>query len=52
MVYSLERNGLIEGRWQRRKRVYKLTDKGKETIKTTQKFYEKIQILVAKLFGA
>ena len=52
VIYSLERNGLIEGIWNSRKRVYLLTDKGKETIKTTQKVYEKIQILVAQLFSA
>jgi len=28
----MERNGLIEGRWAQRKRVYSLTEKGKETI--------------------
>lgn len=52
VVYSLERNGLIEGRWDRKKKVYKLTDKGKQTIKTTQKLHERIQILMAQLFGA
>jgi len=50
-IYFLERNGLIEGILKRRKRVYRLTDKGKETIQTTQKLYEKIQTLVAQLFG-
>lgn len=52
VVYSLERNGLIEGSRDRKKRVYKLTDKGKQTIKTNQKLHERIQILVAQLFGA
>jgi DNA-binding PadR family transcriptional regulator len=28
LLYSLERNGLIEGVWEERKRVYKLTQKG------------------------
>jgi DNA-binding PadR family transcriptional regulator len=27
LLYSLERNGLIEGTWNERKRVYKLTEK-------------------------
>ncbi|MGD6933996.1 MAG: PadR family transcriptional regulator [Candidatus Bathyarchaeia archaeon] len=31
LLYSLERNGLIEGVWVERKRVYKLTDKGAKT---------------------
>jgi DNA-binding PadR family transcriptional regulator len=28
LLYSLERNGLVEGIWIERKRVYKLTEKG------------------------
>ena len=28
LLYSLERNGLVEGVWIERKRVYKLTEKG------------------------
>lgn len=52
VMYSLERNGLIEGIWKSRKRVYTLTDKGEETIKTIKNVYERIQILVAQLFGA
>lgn len=31
LLYSLERDGLIEGTWNQRKRVYVLTDKGQET---------------------
>jgi DNA-binding PadR family transcriptional regulator len=33
VLYPLERNGLISGASMQRKRVYRLTDKGKETIK-------------------
>ena len=32
LLYSLERNGLVEGVWEERKRVYKLTPKGEKTI--------------------
>ena len=32
LLYSLERNGLVEGVWRERKRTYKLTDKGEDTI--------------------
>ncbi len=32
LLYSLERNGLVEGLWIERKRVYKLTEKGAQTI--------------------
>jgi DNA-binding PadR family transcriptional regulator len=31
-LYSMERDGLIKGEWNGRKRVYQLTEKGKETI--------------------
>jgi DNA-binding PadR family transcriptional regulator len=31
LLYSLERNGLIEGNWIERKRVYKLTERGAKT---------------------
>src|SRR4030042_2746970 len=33
LLYSLERNSLVEGVWEERKRVYKLTEKGENTIK-------------------
>ena len=32
LLYSLERNGLIEGVWEERKRVYKLTSKGEKRL--------------------
>ena len=34
LLYSLERNDLVEGVWIERKRVYKLTEKGAGTIET------------------
>lgn len=34
LLYSLERNNLVEGVWDERKRTYKLTAKGKHTIET------------------
>lgn len=34
LLYSLERNNLVEGVWDERKRTYKLTVKGKHTIET------------------
>jgi DNA-binding PadR family transcriptional regulator len=34
LLYSLERNGLIEGTWNERKRVYKLTNKGEKDRKS------------------
>jgi DNA-binding PadR family transcriptional regulator len=32
LIYAMERKGLIRGIGERRKRVYKLTEKGKETV--------------------
>ena len=43
LLYSLERNGLIEGVWEERKRVYKLTQKGEKTIDTLLGASDKIK---------
>jgi len=43
LLYSLERDGLVEGRWNQRKRVYTLTDKGEKTIEAIMKANEKIK---------
>lgn len=49
LLYSLEREGLIEGRWNHRKRVHILTDKGERTIKTILNANNDIQYLVRNL---
>lgn len=49
VLYTLERKGLIEGMFSRRKRVYKLTDLGKETINIILNAYEKIENFMAIL---
>jgi len=49
ILYSLERNELIKGIRNRKKRVYKLTDKGEETINTILNAYGKIENFVATL---
>lgn len=49
LLYSLERDGLIIGTWYKRKRMYKLTEKGKENIKAIMNVNEKIQHLVSTL---
>jgi len=49
LLYSLERDSLITGVWNQRKRVYKLTEKGEETIKTIMSANDKIQYLMASL---
>ena len=49
LLYSLERNGLIEGTWNERKRVYKLTDKGTKTIETVLSANDKIKNFITNL---
>ncbi|MEM2118473.1 MAG: PadR family transcriptional regulator [Candidatus Bathyarchaeia archaeon] len=49
LLYSLERNGLIEGTWNERKRVYKLTDKGRKTIDTVLNANDKIKNFITNL---
>jgi len=48
-LYYLERDGLIKGMQTSNKRVYKLTDKGEETIKAILKNREKIQNFMSTL---
>lgn len=47
MLYSLERNALIEGTWSRRKRVYSLTEEGEETVKAILGAKEELHRLIA-----
>lgn len=49
LLYSLERDGLIEGSWNQRKRVYILTDRGEETIKAILGANEKIKGFLVNL---
>ena len=49
LLYSLERNGLIEGTWNERKRVYKLTEKGEKTIETILNANDKIKNFITAL---
>ena len=50
VLYSLERDELIKGLQTSTKRVYKLTDKGEETINALLKARELIQSFMATLF--
>lgn len=53
-LYSLERNGLVEGDFtsgKSRARVYKLTRKGQKSVRTFLKVNEKIQMFLADLLG-
>jgi DNA-binding PadR family transcriptional regulator len=49
LLYSLERNGLIEGTWNERKRVYRLTEKGEKTIDTVLCANDKIKSFITGL---
>jgi len=50
LLYSLERNGLVEGVWIERKRVYKLTEKGARTIEAILNSQDKIRSFMATIF--
>jgi DNA-binding PadR family transcriptional regulator len=50
LLYSLERNGQVEGVWKERKRTYKLIDKGEETISTILNAQEKIKAFLSDIF--
>ena len=50
VLYSMERDGLIKGRWSQRKRVYTLTNKGEKKIKAISEAKEKILGLMVNLF--
>jgi DNA-binding PadR family transcriptional regulator len=43
LMYSLERDGLIKGVQNQRKRLYALTEKGEQNIKVITKANEEIQ---------
>ena len=43
LLYSLERDGLIKGVWDDRKRVYELSEKGEQNIEVITKANEEIQ---------
>lgn len=49
LLYSLERAGFIEGKFNNRKRVYVLTQKGEETIQEIQEASEQIQTFMLNL---
>lgn len=49
-LYFLERKGLIKGEWAQRKKVYTLTEHGKETANAFLKMKEKVLGLILNLF--
>ena len=52
LLYSLERNGFVEGVWVEKKRTYKLTEKGEKTIATILNAHEKIEGFMSNLLRA
>jgi DNA-binding PadR family transcriptional regulator len=52
LLYSLERNGLVQGVWVERKRVYRLTEKGAATIETILNSQDKIKGFMATILKA
>jgi len=48
-LYLMERNGLIKGRYNRRSRVYELTEKGKKTLEDSRNKLERIQVFIKAL---
>ena len=52
ILYSIERNGLVRGMRSKRRRVYKLTDRGEKTIKVVINLVEEIQNTVKLLIGS
>jgi DNA-binding PadR family transcriptional regulator len=52
LLYSLERNGLVEGLWIERKRVYKLTEKGAQTIAIILNSQDKIKSFMSTVLKA
>jgi DNA-binding PadR family transcriptional regulator len=51
LLYSLERKGLVNAEMDQRKRVYTLTDKGKQTLETVGRANAEIKGLVQNLIS-
>ena len=48
-LYAMEREGLIEGAWSGRKRVYRITPEGKKVIKTIRERFDIINSIFQEL---
>ena len=51
LLYALEREGLIKGGWNGRKRIYTLTPKGEEIVEAAQTLYMNIEGLMTNIFA-
>jgi len=53
LLYRMEREDLIAGNWQERRRVYRLTGRGRAVAETSERFYEDFMDLgVLSISGA
>lgn len=50
-MYSLERDGLVQGNWSEKRRVYTLTDKGEKTIQAITAINGKVQLFVTNVLS-
>lgn len=56
MLYKLEKRGLIEGRWvekagQRRKRFYRITPQGRQTLERQRNRWQEFMSALARVAG-
>lgn len=51
LLSSMERDGLIESKHVKRRKIYTITDKGKETIETILNVNKRLQSLIRSIFG-
>ena len=49
LLYSMERDGMLKGVWNSRKRVYGLTEKGEQNIKAVIKANKEVQDFLKRL---
>ncbi len=50
ILYSLERDELVKGRWTQRRRAYTLTEKGEKTLQNFSETYDTIHGFIVHLF--
>ena len=50
-IYSMERDGLIKGDWDTKKRVYNITEKGQQSLKTISENNVEMLNVLQKVLG-
>lgn len=51
LLYSMERKALIKGTWEERRRIYRLTLKGEETVEAALNSYERVENFMTALLS-